>query len=140
MQLGRHAEQITADIPGWIARVRGYFLTEVLTAADELAAAERACAAGLARSREAGDLWNQGGLVPKMAAIPALTGRFACPSMRGAGAGLPLLDRERRRRNHPSHRHGHCRHAPRGHAKQDHRAPRGSAQPVSQPSPRFLQG
>jgi hypothetical protein len=60
-RLARQAEQITADIPGWIARVRSYFLTEVLTAAGEMAAAERVCAAGLAQSREAGDLWNPGG-------------------------------------------------------------------------------
>ena len=76
MQLARHAEKITADIPGWIARVRSYFLTEVLTAADELAAAERVCAAGLALSREAGDLWNQVGLLPKMAILDLRAGRI----------------------------------------------------------------
>jgi predicted ATPase/DNA-binding CsgD family transcriptional regulator len=74
VQFARHAEQITADIPGWIARVRSYFLTEVLTAAGELAAAERTCAAGLARSREAGDLWNQVGLLPKMAILKLRAG------------------------------------------------------------------
>jgi len=75
VQFARQAEQITADIPGWIARVRSYFLTEVLTAAGELAAAERVCAAGLARSREAGDLWNQMGLLPKMAILDLRAGR-----------------------------------------------------------------
>ena len=75
VQLARQAEQITADIPGWIARVRSYFLTEVLTAAGELAAAERVCAAGLAQSREAGDLWNQVGLLPKMATLDLRAGR-----------------------------------------------------------------
>ena len=58
VRLARQAEQITADIPGWIARMRSYVLTDVLTEAGDLAAAERVCAAGLARSRDAGDLWN----------------------------------------------------------------------------------
>ena len=75
VQLAWQAEQITADIPGWIARVRSYFLTEVLTAAGDLAAAGRVCAAGLARSREAGDLWNQVGLLPKMATLDLQAGR-----------------------------------------------------------------
>ena len=75
VQLARKADQITADIPGWIARLRSYFLTEVLTAAGELAVAERVCAAGLARSREAGDLWNQVGLLPKMATLDLRAGR-----------------------------------------------------------------
>jgi predicted ATPase/DNA-binding CsgD family transcriptional regulator len=75
IQLARQAEQITADIPGWIARVRSYFLTEVLTAAGEMAAAERVCAAGLAQSREAGDLWNLVGLLPKMATLDLRAGR-----------------------------------------------------------------
>jgi DNA-binding CsgD family transcriptional regulator/tetratricopeptide (TPR) repeat protein len=75
VQLARQAEQVTADIPGWIARVRSYFLTEVLTAAGELAAAERVCAAGLAQCREAGDLWNQVGLLPKMATLDLRAGR-----------------------------------------------------------------
>jgi len=75
VQLARQAEQITADIPGWIARVRSYFLTEVLTGAGDLAAAERVCAAGLARSRDAGDLWNQVGLLPKMATLDLRAGR-----------------------------------------------------------------
>jgi predicted ATPase/DNA-binding CsgD family transcriptional regulator len=75
VRLARQAEQITADIPGWRARVRSYFLTEVLTAAGEMAAAERVCAAGLAQSREAGDLWNLVGLLPKMATLDLQAGR-----------------------------------------------------------------
>jgi predicted ATPase/DNA-binding CsgD family transcriptional regulator len=75
VQLARQAGQITADIPGWIARLRSYFLTEVLTAAGDLPAAERVCAAGLAQSREAGDLWNQVGLLPKMATLDLRAGR-----------------------------------------------------------------
>ena len=75
VQLARQAGQITADIPGWIARLRSYFLTEVLTAAGDLPAAERVCAAGLAQSREAGDLWNLVGLLPKMATLDLRAGR-----------------------------------------------------------------
>ena len=61
VRLARQAEQIPADIPGWIARDCSNLLTAVLTAAGDLAAAERVCAAGLARSRDAGDQWNAGG-------------------------------------------------------------------------------
>jgi non-specific serine/threonine protein kinase len=105
VQLARQAEQITADIPGWIARVRSYFLTEVLTAAGDLAAAERSCAAGLARSREAGDLWNQMGLLPKMAILDLRAGRAGDAAAHlnealqiaartgGRGDALDILDR-----------------------------------------------
>ena len=40
-----------------------------------MAAAERVCAAGLAQSREAGDLWNLVGLLPKMATLDLQAGR-----------------------------------------------------------------
>jgi DNA-binding CsgD family transcriptional regulator len=42
-------------------------LTMLLTEAGDLAAAEQVCAAGLARSRELGDLWNLGHLLSAMA-------------------------------------------------------------------------
>jgi predicted ATPase/DNA-binding CsgD family transcriptional regulator len=69
VHLARQAEQIPAGIPGSMARWNSYFLTEVLAAAGDLAAAERICAAGLARSREAGDLWNLPGLLTQMAIL-----------------------------------------------------------------------
>jgi hypothetical protein len=47
MQLARQARQVTADIPGWIARASGNILTEALIGARDLAAAERSCAATL---------------------------------------------------------------------------------------------
>ena len=75
VQLARQAEQIPADIPGWIARWCSYILTMVLTEAGDLAAAERICAAGLARSRDAGDLWNQAGLLMRMAILDLQAGR-----------------------------------------------------------------
>ena len=75
MQLARQAEQIPADIPGWIARLCSYVLTDVLTEAGDLAAAERICAAGLARSRDAGDLQNLAGLLTQMAILDLQAGR-----------------------------------------------------------------
>ena len=76
LQLARQAEQIPADIPGWITRLCSNILTSVLTAAGDLAAAERICAAGLARSREAGDLQNQARLLTQMANLDLQAGRF----------------------------------------------------------------
>ena len=87
---GRHAAPMTWAAPcGWpgrpsrsrptspagSARSCSYVLTEVLTEAGDLAAAERVCAAGLARSRDAGDLWNQAGLLPRMAILDLQAGR-----------------------------------------------------------------
>ena len=46
-------------VPGSFARMSGYILTGALITAGDLAAAEQACAAALARSREAGDVLNQ---------------------------------------------------------------------------------
>jgi DNA-binding CsgD family transcriptional regulator len=50
-------------------------LALVLTEAGQLAAAGRVCAAGLARSREAGDPWNQARLLLRMATLDL---RAAC--------------------------------------------------------------
>ena len=58
LQLARRAEQIAARVPGWIARTASNMLTAVLTEAGDLDAAERSCAAGLARARDVGDLQN----------------------------------------------------------------------------------
>ena len=75
VQLARQAEQIPADIPGWIVRWCSYILTMVLTDAGDLPAAERICAAGLARSRDAGDLWTQARLLIRMAILDEQAGR-----------------------------------------------------------------
>ena len=75
VQLARQAEQIPADIPGWIARICSYIVTVVLIEAGDLAAAERVCAAGLARSRDAGDLWNLADLLTQMAILDLQAGR-----------------------------------------------------------------
>ena len=49
VRLARQAGQITAGIPGRLARMCSYVLTGVLIEAGDLAAAERVCAAALAR-------------------------------------------------------------------------------------------
>ena len=85
VRLARQAGQITAGIPGSVARYCGLALTAVLTGAGDLAAAEPVCAAALARCRDAGDLWNQAGLL-QMTAILDLAGRLL-PGRRGAPAG-----------------------------------------------------
>ena len=75
VQLARQAEQVQADIPGSVARIASYFLTGVLTEAGDLAAAERVCATGLARSRDAGDMKNLGELLILMAMLQLRAGR-----------------------------------------------------------------
>ena len=69
VQVARQAEQIPADIPGHIARLCSVLLTHVLTVAGDLTAADRICAAGLAQSRDAGDLQNQVRLLTRMAIL-----------------------------------------------------------------------
>ncbi len=76
VQLARQAEQITAGVPGAMARVCRYALTGVLIAAGEPADAERVCVAGLAWSREAGDVGNQAGLLPMLATLEVQAGRL----------------------------------------------------------------
>ncbi len=77
VQLARQAEQITAGRPGPTTRVCSHALTTVLIAVDELAAAERVCAAGLAGARDAGDLWSLGNLLEKMVVLDLNSARFA---------------------------------------------------------------
>jgi DNA-binding CsgD family transcriptional regulator len=56
--------------------VCGHILTTVLIEADDPAGAERICAAGLARARDAGDLWNLGNLLEKMVVLDLGSERF----------------------------------------------------------------
>ena len=76
VRLARQAGHMTAGIPGSIARSCSLALTGVLIAAGDLAAAEPVCAAALAQSRSAGDLWNQAGLVVMMATLDLQAGRL----------------------------------------------------------------
>jgi len=73
-QLARQAGQIP-DIPGTAARVCGYLLAAALADAGDLAAAEKACAATLARARDAGDLYNLCELLRIMADLDLRAGR-----------------------------------------------------------------
>jgi len=75
VQLARQAGQITAGIPGGFARTSSYVLTIVLADAGDLAEAARAGTAGLARARDAGDLWNQANLLPRIADLDLRAGR-----------------------------------------------------------------
>jgi len=75
VRLARQAGQITAGIPGATARRCSYVLTTVLAGAGDLAEAGRAGAAGLARAREAGDLWNQVVLLPRIVDLDLRAGR-----------------------------------------------------------------
>jgi predicted ATPase/DNA-binding CsgD family transcriptional regulator len=74
-QLYRQVQQIPADIPGWIARTASDLLAIALRDAGDLAAAERACADGLARSREVGDLGSLPDLLVRMAGLDVRAGR-----------------------------------------------------------------
>ena len=76
VQLARQAEQIPADIPGSIARAGSNVLAIVLTETGDLAAAERTCAAELARSRDVGDLWSLARLLTQMATLDVRADRI----------------------------------------------------------------
>ena len=75
VRLLRQAEQVPADIPGWMARARSIGLIGMLAEAGELAAAERSCAAELAPFRDAGDLWALAALLTLMATVDLKAGR-----------------------------------------------------------------
>ncbi len=66
VRLARQAGQVTDGVPAPLARSCSFLLTGVLIDAGDLAAAEGICAAGLARSREVGDVRNQAVLLSHM--------------------------------------------------------------------------
>jgi predicted ATPase/DNA-binding CsgD family transcriptional regulator len=76
VQLAGQVEQFTTDMHGPTARVCGHISTTVLIAVDDPAAAERVCAAGLARSRDTGDLWNLANVLEKMVVLDLGSARF----------------------------------------------------------------
>ena len=104
VQLARQARQVTADIPGWMARASGNILTEALIDAGDLAAAERSCAATLALARDAGDLGALPRLLVRMATVNLRAGRIedatsrlrealqVAPQSNGQAAVLACLD------------------------------------------------
>jgi predicted ATPase/DNA-binding CsgD family transcriptional regulator len=75
VRLARQAGQITAGIPGPLARTCSWVLTSALTDAGDLAEAERVGAAALARARDAGDLSNQAALLPRIVELDLRAGR-----------------------------------------------------------------
>ena len=75
VRLAWQAEQVAADIPGWIARTRSSVLTAVLTAAGDFASAERVCAAGLSRARDAGNRHYLAVLLTRMVILDLQAGR-----------------------------------------------------------------
>jgi predicted ATPase/DNA-binding CsgD family transcriptional regulator/transcriptional regulator with XRE-family HTH domain len=75
VRLARQAEQVAAGIPGPLARTCSYVLTIALAGAGDLAEAARAGAAGLARARDAGDLWNQAVLLSRIVDLDLRAGR-----------------------------------------------------------------
>ena len=90
-ELARQARQVTADIPGWMARASGSILTEALIGVGDLAAAERSCAATLALARDAGDLGALPRLLVRMATVDLRAGRIeAAASRRCAGEALQI--------------------------------------------------
>ena len=76
VRLARQTGQIQADMPGSMARLCGVMLTDALIGAGDLAEAEQVCAATLARSRDAGDLWNLPSLVIQMTILDLRAGRI----------------------------------------------------------------
>jgi predicted ATPase/class 3 adenylate cyclase/DNA-binding CsgD family transcriptional regulator len=66
VRLARQAGQIKAGTPSPLARTCSYVLTIALAGAGDLAEAARTGAAGLARARDAGDLWTQAALLPRV--------------------------------------------------------------------------
>jgi predicted ATPase/DNA-binding CsgD family transcriptional regulator len=76
LQLARQAEQIMVGRQGPAARICSQILTTVLIEAGDVVAAERVCVAGLARARDAGDLWSVGNLLEKMVVLDLSSGRY----------------------------------------------------------------
>ena len=91
VRLARQSAQVAVGIPGSLARACSFALTGVLISAGDLAAAEGVCAAALARAREAGDLWNQSDLLPRMADLNLQAGRLQdAPAYLRAGLQLAM--------------------------------------------------
>ena len=75
VQLARQAAQITAGVPGVFVRWCSHYLTGALIVAADLAGADEVCAAGLARSRDVGDVVNEWSLLPPMVFLDVHAGR-----------------------------------------------------------------
>ena len=69
-------QQLITGMPGTIARSGSQVIVGVLTDAGDLAAAENACAAALARCRDAGDMLNLPHHLMAMAGLDVQAGRY----------------------------------------------------------------
>ncbi len=124
VRLARQALQVGAEVPGALARLFGHILTVVLTEAGDLAAAEQTCAAGLAHSRDMGDLWNLSNLLTDMAFLDLRAGRgrrtgeAQRPGARADHPGGPGPHRRADRRP-DVHQRAHRRFPPGPHPGQD---------------------
>jgi len=76
VRLVRQTEQIPADISRWVARESSSLLTAGLIETGDLAAADRSCAAALARARDAGDLARQAKVLVDRANLDLRAGRL----------------------------------------------------------------
>jgi len=77
LALGRRAQRFDpAIIPGRLARVCNTFLTAVLIEAGEVASAQRICADGLARAKQAGDIRCQAECALNMVGLDLQAGRM----------------------------------------------------------------
>jgi hypothetical protein len=130
VHLARQATQVP-DVPGWVARGESSLLAGMLTEAGDLTAAERVCAAVLARCRDrtdpAGDAGPAGGPVRRRRGAPARSSpdhaadRRLVGLVRRAGRRWTAVRRDRpvRRRHHGVGRGDHAqppgRHCRAGH-------------------------
>jgi len=75
LRLARQAQQLPGDVAGALQRGVSQLITTVLAEAGDMAAAEQACAAGLARSRETGDLTALAGQLRNRVILDLRAGR-----------------------------------------------------------------
>jgi non-specific serine/threonine protein kinase len=75
VQLAQQAAQVTAGVPGLLARWASANVAWALTETGDLAGARAALQAALARSRDAGDLWNLIGVLSGLALLDLAAGR-----------------------------------------------------------------
>jgi DNA-binding CsgD family transcriptional regulator/tetratricopeptide (TPR) repeat protein len=76
VQLARQAGQVTARIPGVMARWCSFVLAAALMDAGDLAAAEAVCTAALAQARDTGDLYNEATLLSRAVILDLEAGRL----------------------------------------------------------------
>ena len=76
VRLARQAVKVTNGVPGSESRWVSYVLTGALIEAGDPAAAEPVCAVTLARSRDAGDLYNQANLLSTAVTLDLEAGRL----------------------------------------------------------------